>query len=106
VLISRKTQETKEKIRSEGGARVMSKLSELPNIGTVMEKRLASVRIYDAETLRDIGSREAFERLLAYEGDTCFCSLCGLEGAVQNVRWHSLSREKKQELKDYFQSLK
>ena len=84
----------------------MSKLSELPNVGTVMEKRLASVGIYDVETLRGMGSREAFERLLAYEGDTCFCTLCGLEGAVQNVRWHSLSKEKKQELKDYFHSLK
>ncbi|QOX65306.1 TfoX/Sxy family protein [Anoxybacterium hadale] len=84
----------------------MTKLSELPNVGAVMEKRLAAVGIYDGEALKQAGSREAFERLLAYEGDTCFSSLCSLEGAVQNVRWHSLSDEKKKELKAYFQSLK
>jgi DNA transformation protein len=84
----------------------MTKLSELPNVGAVMEKRLAAVGIYDAEALKQVGSREAFERLLAYEGDTCFSSLCSLEGAVQNVRWHSLRDERKKELKAYFQSLK
>ena len=84
----------------------MTDLTGLPNIGAVMEKRLAAVGIYNAETLKQVGSREAFERLLAYEGDTCFSSLCGLEGAVQNMRWHSLSRETKEELKTYFRSLK
>ena len=80
----------------------MTDLTGLPNIGAVMEKRLSAVGICDAETLKQVGSREAFERLLAFEGDTCFSTLCGLEGAVQNVRWHSLSCETKEELKKLF----
>ena len=84
----------------------MSELRQMPNIGSVMEKRLAAVGIHDAETLRKLGSREIFTRLLAHEGDTCLCSLCGLEGAIQNIRWHSLSKESKQDLRKFFDSLK
>ena len=84
----------------------MGELSKLPNIGTIMEKRLAAVGIYDAETLRKIGSKEAYIKLLLHEGDTCFSSLCGLEGAIQNIRWHYLSQETKEDLKKFFDSLK
>ena len=84
----------------------MAKLSELPNIGEVMEKRLANVGIYDVETLIKMGSKGAFIKLRILEGDTCFCSLCGLEGAIQGVRWHHLSSEIKEDLKKFFKTIK
>jgi DNA transformation protein len=84
----------------------MGTLSELPNIGETMEKRLASVGIYDVETLRRIGSKEAFIKLRLLEGDTCFSYLCGLEGAIQNIRWHYLSKETKDDLKKFFDTFK
>ncbi len=84
----------------------MSKLCELINIGETMEKRLAAVGIYDIETLMKIGSKEAFIRLRLSEGDTCFSSLCGLEGAVQGIRWHHLSNESKEDLLKFFKSFK
>lgn len=84
----------------------MGTLIDLPNIGNTMEKRLAAVGICDAETLREIGSKEAFIKLRLLEGDTCFSSLCGLEGAIQNIRWHYLSKETKDDLKKFFDAFK
>ncbi|MHB8061147.1 MAG: TfoX/Sxy family protein [Ruminiclostridium sp.] len=84
----------------------MPRLSELINIGETMEKRLASIGIYDIETLMKTGSKEAFIKLRLLEGDTCFSSLCGLEGAIQGIRWHHLSSETKEDLKKFFNSFK
>jgi DNA transformation protein len=84
----------------------MGTLSDLSNIGKTMEKRLATVGIYDAETLKKIGSKEAFIKLRLCEGDTCFSSLCALEGAIQNIRWHHLSKETKDDLKKFFDTFK
>lgn len=84
----------------------MGKLSELPNIGKTMEKRLSSVGINDVETLMKIGSKEAFTKLRILEGDTCFSSLCGLEGAIQGIRWHFISKETKDDLKKFFDTFK
>ncbi|MDD4239329.1 MAG: TfoX/Sxy family protein [Desulfotomaculaceae bacterium] len=84
----------------------MGKLSALTNIGKVMEKRLAAVGINDVETFLKTGSKEAFIKLRLLEGDTCFSSLCGLEGAIQDIRWHYLSQETKDDLKKFFDSFK
>jgi len=84
----------------------MGKLSDLINIGETMEKRLAAIEIYDIETLMNIGSKEAFIKLRLFEGDTCLSSLCGLEGAIQGIRWHHLSSETKEDLKKFFNSFK
>jgi DNA transformation protein len=84
----------------------MVRLIELPNIGDIMEKRLANVGIYDVETLVKTGSKGAFIKLRMLEGDTCFCSLCGLEGAIQGIRWHHLSSETKEDLKNFFKNFK
>lgn len=84
----------------------MKKLSELPNIGKTMEKRLTAVGINDVETLMEKGSKKAFMELRLSEGDTCFSSLCGLEGAIQGIRWHHLSRESKEDLKKFFATFK
>lgn len=82
----------------------MSRLIELPNIGTTMEQRLMNVGIGSAEELKSIGSKEAFIRLRKLEGDTCLSALCGLEGAIQDTRWHHLSKETKEDLKAFFKT--
>ena len=76
----------------------------MPNIGKIMEKRLSTIGINDTETLMKTGSKEAFIRLRLVEGDTCFSSLCGLEGAIQGIRWHYLPDESKKDLKMFFDS--
>lgn len=84
----------------------MKRLSELPNIGKTMEDRLARVGINNVETFMQMGSKEAFIKLHLFEGDTCFSSLCGLEGAMQGIRWHNLSDESKADLKEFFKTFK
>lgn len=63
----------------------MERLSDLPNIGKTMEKRLAAVGINDIEIFMKMGSKEAFMKLHLLEGDTCLSSLYGLEGAIQGL---------------------
>lgn len=82
----------------------MGDLTKLPNIGATMERRLAAVGINDVDTLVKTGSKEAYAKLKLHEGDTCFSSLCALEGAVQNIRWHNLNKETKEDLKEFFNS--
>ncbi|NLU26771.1 MAG: TfoX/Sxy family protein [Hungateiclostridium thermocellum] len=84
----------------------MEKLSGLPNIGRELERRLNKAGINDAETLIQTGSRETFTKLRLLEGDTCFNTLCALEGAVKGIRWHYLDSETKAELKSFFESIK
>jgi DNA transformation protein len=84
----------------------MSDLDKLPNLGKIAVQRLSVVGINTSEDLKSIGSKEAFNRLYMHEGDTCFNTLCALEGAIEGIRWHNLSDTKKQELKNYFKAVK
>lgn len=84
----------------------MGRLSELPNIGKTLEKRLIEAGVADAEALKQAGSKDAFMKLRMLEGDTCFNALCALEGAVQGIRWHHLSSETKEALKTFYDSIK
>lgn len=59
----------------------------------------------DVESIQ-FGSKEAFIKLRLHEGDTCFSSLCTLEGAIHNIRWHYLNKETKDDLKKFFDSFK
>jgi len=80
----------------------MAEITKMPNLGEIAEKRLAKIGITDSEQLIEIGAKEAYIRLNIVEGDTCFSTLCALEGAIQNVRWHDLSVDKKEDLKQFF----
>ncbi|MGB4702527.1 MAG: TfoX/Sxy family protein, partial [Syntrophomonadaceae bacterium] len=75
-----------------------------PNIGNRLEERLIKAGINDVGALKQMGSKQAFIKLRSLEGDTCFNTLCALEGAVQGIRWHYLDSETKAELKRFFES--
>jgi len=79
----------------------MTDLKKLPNIGKVVAEMLEQVGISSAEELKQVGSENAFIRLKTIDPGACFSMLCGLEGAVQGIRWHNLSPERKQELKEF-----
>ena len=83
----------------------MSNLKELPNIGAELERRLMGVDIKSSEELIRVGAINAFMRIKAIDGDVCINMLMALEGAIQGVRWHSLSITKKQELKTLYFTL-
>ena len=79
----------------------MNSLSDLPNIGKTLEKKLIQVGITTPRELRNTGSENALLRIRAIDNTACFNMLCALEGAVQGIRWHGLSKERKEELKQF-----
>jgi len=84
----------------------MAKLTSMMNIGKEMERKLMSVGIGTAEALVAAGSKEAFSKLKEAYPQVCLVHLYTLEGAVSSTEYHSLSAEKKKELKAFSDSLK
>lgn len=79
----------------------MNSLSSLPNIGKDTEAQLIAAGITTPGELRAVGAKEAWLRLLARDPSACLSRLCGLEGAVRGIRWHSLDAETKADLKTF-----
>lgn len=84
----------------------MKTLTQLPNIGPVLENKLRRVGIDSPASLKKWGSKNAFVKIKNIDTSACYSMLCALEGAVQEERWHSLSIHTKQDLKCFFMSLK
>ncbi|SFD03418.1 TfoX/Sxy family protein [Clostridium uliginosum] len=84
----------------------MGELSKLPNIGKILEGQLNEVGIETVEQLKQIGSRQTWLNIKKIDKSACFNRLCALEGAIQGIRWHSLSDEVKNELKEFYKVVK
>jgi len=78
------------------------KLENLPNIGVALADLLREAGINTPEDLFETGAIQAFIRIRAVDPEACLSKLCALEGAVEGIRWHNLSSEKKAELKHFF----
>lgn len=78
------------------------KLTQLPNIGKVVAEKLIQVGITSPEELKALGTEQAFIRLLTVDDTACLSELQAIEGAIQGIRWHNLSKERKEELKEFF----
>ncbi len=77
----------------------------MPNIGSVVQQQLIRANITTPEQLSQIGSREAWLRIRAFDPSACINMLYALEGAIQNTRWHHLPPAIKADLKAFFQSV-
>lgn len=84
----------------------MGELLELPNIGKVVEAQLNEIGINNIEELENIGSKEAWLCIKEIDSSACYNRLCGLEGAIQRVRWHELSKKDKKDLKNFYSNHK
>lgn len=84
----------------------MGELKTLANISDKMEAQLQDVGIETIGQLKEAGSREVWLRILARDPSACYNRLCGLEGAIQGIRWHNLDPETKQVLKEFYQTNK
>jgi len=93
-------------IRIENTNNMETQLTDMPNIGKVVAEKLKEVGISTPEELRTIGAEQAFIRLQTIDEGACLCMLQGLEGAVQGICWHNLSKERKEELKQFFRMRK
>jgi len=80
----------------------MGELTKLSNIGEKLERQLNNVGITTFEELKQIGSREAWLRILARDPSACIMRLSALEGAIQGVRWHYLDEKTKESLKGFY----
>ena len=84
----------------------MGELSKLPNIGKVLEKQLNDVGINTNDDLINLGSKEAWLKIKEMDDSACLNRLMALEGAIQNIRWHNLSEEDKDNLRNFYNSQK
>ena len=84
----------------------MGELSKLPNIGKVVEKQLNEVGINTVDDLINIGSKEAWLKIKKIDESACINRLMALKGAIQNIRWHNLSDDDKENLKEFYNSKK
>lgn len=80
----------------------MGELSELPNIGEVVEEQLNQVGIMTYEQLKEIGSEKAWLKIKAIDESACIHRLYALEGAIQGIRKTELAEDKKKELKEFY----
>lgn len=76
-------------------------LSSLPNIGKKLEELLMAHGIQTPDELRSIGAVEACRRM-SLSGEACLNKLYALEGAIQDIRWHQLTKEHKKKIKNEF----
>lgn len=79
-----------------------NKLEDMPNIGATLAELLRETGIHSPTELYENGTFHAFTRIKAFDPEACFSKLCALEGAIEGIRWHALSKEKKAELKHFF----
>ena len=82
----------------------MGELSKLPNIGKVLEKQLNDVGINTVDDLINLGSKEAWLKIKEIDDSACLNRLMALEGAIQDIRWHNLSEEDKDNLRNFYNS--
>lgn len=80
----------------------MGELAALPNIAEKLEAQLADAGIVTIGQLEEVGSREAWLRILARDPSACYMRLCALEGAIQKTRWHHLDEDTKKSLKAFY----
>jgi DNA transformation protein len=80
----------------------MGELTKIINIGKELEKQLNEVGINSFDELKKIGSRNAWLKIRQIDSSACYNRLCGLEGAIQGIRWHNLSVEIMNDLKQFY----
>jgi DNA transformation protein len=83
---------------------MMAPLSQLPNIGKTLDQKLKEVGITTPEELKNAGAENVLLLIRAIDESACFSMLCALEGAIQGIRWHDLSKERKEELKQFLKT--
>ena len=81
-------------------------LSQMPNIGKVIERQLKEVGIETPEQLRKIGAKEALLRIRKKsDPGACVRVLYGLQGAIDGVKDSDLDEKTKRNLLEFFRTL-
>lgn len=81
-------------------------LTELPNIGATLSTKLNQIGVNTEEDLIQMGSENAIVKISTIENSgVCINMLYALEGAIQGIRWHDLSDDRKKQLNDFYRIL-
>lgn len=80
----------------------MGELSKLPNIGKEVERQLNEVGIFTYDELKNIGAEQAWLKIQEIDDSACIHRLLALEGAIQGVKKTTLPKERKTDLKDFY----
>lgn len=85
---------------------MMSTLSDLPNVGKVLEDNLRKINIETPEQLRQIGAEEAFFRIrMVVDPGACLHMLYGIQGAIEGIPDKFLSDQIKERLRLFYKTL-
>ena len=85
---------------------MMSTLSDLPNVGKVLEDNLRKINIETPEQLRQIGAEEAFFRIrMVVDPGACLHMLYGIQGAIEGIPDKFLSDQTKKRLRLFYKTL-
>ena len=84
----------------------MGELSQLPNIGKVVEQQLHQVGIDTYAELARLGAEQAWLKIQSVDASACIHRLLALEGAIQGVPKAMLPEDRKAELKAFYQAHK
>jgi DNA transformation protein len=84
----------------------MSTLSDLPNVGKVLEDNLQKIGIETPEQLRHIGAKEAFIRIrMEVDPGACLHMLYGIQGAIDGIADKFLPEQTKEHLRLFYKTL-
>ena len=85
---------------------MMSALSDLPNVGKVLEDNLRKINIETPEQLRQRGAEEAFFRIrMTVDSGACLHMLYGIQGAIEGIPDKFLSDQIKERLRLFYKTL-
>jgi DNA transformation protein len=80
----------------------MDDLTKLPNIGPVLAGKLNQTGVMTLSQLAEIGCIQATIRIGDTDMSACFNMLYALEGAIRDVRWHTITKEDREKIKAEF----
>jgi len=84
----------------------MGMLSDLPNVGKVLENNLLKAGIETPEQLRSVGAEETFIRIrIQADPGACLHMLYGIQGAIDGVADKFLSAQTKEQLRAFYKTL-
>lgn len=85
----------------------MGKLTDLPNVGKILEENLIKSGIETPDQLRELGAEEVFSRIRAYaDPGACLHMLYGIQGAIEGIPDKFLEAGTKEKLKNFYNDFK
>ncbi len=81
----------------------MNSLTDLPNIGDALADKLSVAGINSYDDLISLGSVEIILKIRdGVDPGACYNMLYAIEGAIRGVRWHTIPKEERNQLKKEF----